>query len=693
MNIRRLLVALPCVWAVGAAVACGGDDEPPGVNPDGGVVPDGGASPDGDTDQGSPRITSPASLPALTGGTAAAPVQFAASGQQPIAWSVSEGALPPGMVLDAGSGAYSGTPSAAGSFSFTVTATNGVGTDSKAFVQEVAAPEFDGHVLLTENRLSAFNTTFPQGASEPVALAGVVAGDVLVSIDRRPMNGMLYGIGFNAAAGSVTLYAIHPEAGFVVPVGPAGTFVDAEGGAAPIEGPVFGMDFNPAVDRVRVVTSAGQNFRMNPNDGAVVDGNLSADGVQRDGDINGPATSVDETAYTNSVINNDTITTQYSISATQNQLYVQSPPNGGTMTLPQTLSPAVEGIFGFDIAPGVDAPAVNAPVASGVGFVVARLAGQDHDVLGRVQLESGQLSVVGSFGRSGTLGVALQKPRAAAVVALAADGDRLIRFLADAPQTAATQAISGVTVSEVLVGLDVRPSTGQLFALGINEVANNGTLYRVDPQTGVAVAVGASGGVAFVAVGGATVDLPPASSGYGVAFNPSVDRVRVVTATGLNFRVRPDTGGPVDGNTSATGINPDGALNGAGTSLDGVAYTNGPAPADGVTTEYGLSSVTKALHVVNPPNDGTLLGAIPIVVNGAPLEFSVLNGFDIPLDVTAPSSNAPVTQGAAYAALTVGGATGFYRIDLVSGAATRVGPIGAGTAAVAGITVGRASIR
>ena len=418
------------------------------------------------------------------------------------------------------------------------------------------------------------------------------------------------------------------------------------------------MDFNPTVDRVRVVTSAGQNFRMNPNDGAVVDGNPDAGGVQRDGDANGPATSIDETAYTNSTINTD-VTTQYSLSVATNQLYVQNPPNAGTLTAPLTVSVTLEAVSGFDIAPGVDAPSSNAPVSSGVGFVVAKVAGQANDVLGRLQLENGQFSVVGSFGRTGTIGVALQSPSSESVVALAAGSDQLIRFLAASPQTTATQAITGVMAGEQLVGLDARPHTGQFYALGINELLDVGTLYRVDPQTGVASAVGTPATIAFVDETALPVNLPPASAGYGVAFNPSVDRVRVVTATGLNFRIHPDTGAPVDGNPDALGVNPDGALNGAGTSLDGVAYTNGPASSDGITTEYGLSSATKALHVVNPPNAGTLLAAIPVASGGAALDFTVVNGFDIPTDVTTASANAPVTQGSAFAALSVGGSTGF----------------------------------
>ena len=29
----------------------------------------------------------------------------------------------------------------------------------------------------------------------------------------------------------------------------------------------YGMDFNPTVDRIRITTDSGLNFRLNPNDG------------------------------------------------------------------------------------------------------------------------------------------------------------------------------------------------------------------------------------------------------------------------------------------------------------------------------------------------------------------------------------------------------------------------------------------
>jgi hypothetical protein len=51
-----------------------------------------------------------------------------------------------------------------------------------------------------------------------------------------------------------------------------------------------------------------------------------------------------------------------------------------------------------------------------------------------------------------------------------------------------------------------------------------------------------------------------------------------------------------------------------------------------------------------------------------------------------------VTSGSAFAALTVGGTTGLYSINLTSGAATLVGTIGSGAVPVAGLTAGQTAV-
>ena len=629
-----------------------------------------------------PVITTPPSpLATTTGGVASPPVTFEASGSTPITWSITAGALPPGITLNANTGAYSGTPTAAGDYSFTVTATNAAGSDSDAYTQTVTAPAANAHVLINGSSIAALATTFPAGLDSPLALTGLNTGDTLVSIDRRPQNGFLYGLGYNAAAGTVQLYTISSTTGIAAPLGATGTFI-ASDGVTPVPvgagaGTTFGIDFNPTVDRVRVVNSAGQNFRMNPNNGAFVDG--TAGGVlNMDGGINGPTSGVQETAYTNSAANS-TVTTQYALDLTTDALCIQNPPNAGTQTLCQTLSSPVDAVLGFDIAPGINVTTASAP-ANGSGVAVLKLTGQANETLANVNLTTGAVTALGSIGSGGIGGLAVQQPSATRFVGLSADGTQLLRFSSTAPDSATTVAITGVVAGESLAGIDYRPQTGQLYTLGVTDAANTATLYLLDPQTGAATVVGTAGAVAFVDATGTPVDLPAAASGYGFDFNPTVDRVRVTTQTGLNFRINPNNGAPVDGNLNNTaappaGTNTDGSINGGATGVSGAAYTNsfGQSLTGGVTTQYVIDSATNSLFIQNPPNSGTVTAGVAIMIGDVALDFTEVSGFDIPFEVRTTASNAPVPSGVAFAALTVAGEQRMYSIDLLTGQATDFG--------------------
>lgn len=302
---------------------------------------------------------------------------FLSSGSD-IMWSVSSGTLPPGLMLNASSGQYSGTATATGSYSFTITASNNLGTDSRDYSQSVTVPASDSDALLSNNAFTAFPATFPAGFETSRPIIGVNAGELLVSIDRRPQNGFLYGLGYDAAAGTVQLYNISSATAVATPVGPISNFVAADGRTRVRIGvdltTTFGFDFNPTVDRVRVVNSAGQNFRMNPNNGALVDGDPMAPGVNMDGGINGATVSVQETAYTNSAPG-ATVTTQYTVDQTIDSICIQNPPNMGTQTLCMPLSVPVETVQGFDIPPSVTVTASNA-VATGMGTAVVRASGR-----------------------------------------------------------------------------------------------------------------------------------------------------------------------------------------------------------------------------------------------------------------------------------------------------------------------------
>ena len=76
---------------------------------------------------GCPVITlSPITLPSGRIGTAYSQTVTASGGMEPYTFAVTNGSLPPGLSLDSATGEITGTPTTAGIFSFTITATDGL---------------------------------------------------------------------------------------------------------------------------------------------------------------------------------------------------------------------------------------------------------------------------------------------------------------------------------------------------------------------------------------------------------------------------------------------------------------------------------------------------------------------------------------------------------------------------------------
>lgn len=248
------------------------------------------------------------------------------------------------------------------------------------------------------NRLVSIDSTAPGTIRSSIALTGLQGNEQLLGIDYRPASPrVLYGLG---SAGR--LYAINPLTGSAVAVGAPVT----------INGVAAGIDFNPSVDRLRVVTNTNQNLRLNPDTGALAaTDSLVAYAV---GDINaGSAPRIAGAAYTNNSPG-ATPTTLYVIDTNRGVLATQGSvgsapvsPNSGQLFTVGALGVATNDNVGFDI--GRD------------GTVLATLVtpGSLTTQLYSIDLTTGAATLIGRVGTAGTtyLGLAIAAPTIASYAA------------------------------------------------------------------------------------------------------------------------------------------------------------------------------------------------------------------------------------------------------------------------------------
>ena len=214
------------------------------------------------------------------------------------------------------------------------------------------------YALTANNRLLVVNADVPQEILGDVAVTGLDPGDTLVGIDVRPATGQLYAL--SDVAG---LYTINPANGAAAKVGElAADPADATNPFTALSGTNFGIDFNPVVDRLRVVSNTQQNLRINPDTALVTTDTPLAFAA---GDANAAATpNVSDVAYANNVAGALT-TSLFGIDDTTFLVVLQNPPNNGTLNTVAPFGVTNASHVGFDIAP------------DGVGFV-----GGKHSVPG-----------------------------------------------------------------------------------------------------------------------------------------------------------------------------------------------------------------------------------------------------------------------------------------------------------------------
>jgi hypothetical protein len=479
-----------------------------------------------------------------------------------------------------------------------------------------------------------------------VQVTGVADAETILGLDVRPADGSLI-----ALSSASKLYRVDLQTG--VATLSATLSADAADTSDPftaLSGATFGLDFNPVPDRLRIVSDTGQNLRVNVDTGATT----------TDGLLNPAAPGVSAAAYTNSFAS-ACRTRLFVVDAAARKLLLQDPPNDGKLTEIGGLGDASPGeVRGFEIIAGAD----------GSNLALAAIAAADGARFAEIDLTTGAarnskqlaLSAGETLDAIFALPPATPPTQAPGELLAVTAGNRLLSFNRGAPGKLCTVSpIAGLASTESIVGADVRPSDGALYAL-----SDQGKIYTVSVPGGVAALKST-----LAADAADTSDPFGALVGqeFGVGFNPVPDRLRVVSNTGVNLRVNVDTG------ATTTDV----ALNPAPVSVSAVAYTNSFAGTKS-TTLYALDSDADALVRIGGdpangaacpdwgnPNCGYTTPIGPLNLGG---DVAAVNGFDI-----------DATTGTALAALSLGDAATatLYSVNLASGAAALPAGVANGT--------------
>ena len=155
------------------------------------------------------------------------------------------------------------------------------------------------------------------------------------------------------------------------------------GSTAPVplqlSGTSFGFDFNPVVDRIRIVSNTGQNLRVHPVTGVTT----------TDAAINPNTISVNSVAYDNNDTDSTTGTELFALEIAGDNIYEIDPPNNGTLIEPLPINLRITGDGGFDIAPR------NKKVTTDIGLAVYMI--DNKTTLFSINVETGETKILARY--------------------------------------------------------------------------------------------------------------------------------------------------------------------------------------------------------------------------------------------------------------------------------------------------------
>lgn len=497
----------------------------------------------------------------------------------------------------------------------------------------------DTTAVTSTGRLVTFNRADP-ALDTAIAITGLQSGETVLGLDARAGGttpGALYALG---STGRV--YTIDSTTGVATMASTlAADPADSSQPFTALSGTEYGVDFDPVSDRLRVVSDTGQNLSINVDTGATVtDAALTSGGTARSG--------VTGIAYSNA-FGAACRSTLYYLDSNTDELLTSDSPAGGALKPVGPLGVDFTAIGDFEIATAAD--------GTNSGYAVLVVGGVPTSY--QINLDTGTAATAGAVTkldsgelvRDTTIAPPSTAPaqQAGDVFALT-ESNKLVSFNSAVPQKLCTSAaFSGQQDSEKIVGIDVRPVDQQLYALG-----STGRLYTVDTASAAltlksTLAAGSDPTAPFTTLTGTT---------FGFDFNPGNDLVRVVSDTGLNFRVAPDTGI----------VTTDVDLNPAGSVAAEAAYSNNFVSVN-LASFYLIDSASDSLQVLGRTTGNAINGDVATVGALGVGDVQSVAGFDI-----------FGTTNLGLAALNIAGSTSsdLFSVNLATGAASMINTIGGG---------------
>jgi len=468
--------------------------------------------------------------------------------------------------------------------------------------------------ITTDNAIFLMNNVNTPGSiNGPYSVSGVATGQVLVGLDVRAGNGMLYALGYDSLMNMAELYTLAPSGTTYTATAVSGTLASMNLGLTNSAA----LDFMSTADnQIRVIGRNGNSYVMNANTGTIMSTGSGTIAFGA-GDLYTGANVLAATAYTNNFYGADA-TQEVGYDAVNNVLVTFDAGNyangfSNISTTIHSIGTSVGAVLLGTGSIGMDSWYDSSTHNNIVFLTGSTLVAGAHLYKYDLSTVSGTLTDLGAIG-SGALQVrdiafAGTRDTTVAVTgrmmtALSLNMRNLLFFDAAHPDNIRkVLPLTGMGAGQTMVGIDYAANSGTLYGLGYNSAAQTYQLYTIDSATGNLTAVNSTPGSLNLG----TDDGSGNTINAGFRFvSTAANRIRVTGNNGAtNVELDATAGAVAATNTGLQYVTGDASF-GATANLTSIAYTgfNG----DTATQMFGFDANTGSLVMFSATNTAAGLG-------------------------------------------------------------------------------------